>query len=92
MGSEWKRQSFAVILKMPDLKNRVKLDLRISKRDLLFLARLIDVEVDLKIKREEGELLGLLSDESRTELKGIRDELLKRAELEEFYGELVKMT
>jgi hypothetical protein len=77
---------------MPDLKNRVKLDLRITKRDLLFLARLIDVELDQKTKPEEGELLGLMSEESRTELKGIRDELLKRAELEEFYGELVKMT
>jgi len=75
---------------MPDLKNRVKLDIRISKKDLLFLARVIDVSLAAEVKKED-DLLALLSDETRAELKNIKDEMLKRAELEEFYGELLKM-
>lgn len=76
---------------MPDLKNRVKLDVRISKRDLLFLVRMIGLLLIPDAKKED-DLLGLLSDETRSELKNIRDEMLKRAELEEFYGELLKMS
>jgi len=90
MSSAITRKSFEVILKMPDLKNRVKLDLRISKRDLLFLARMIDLLL-MPDPKKEDDLLALLSDETRSELKNIRDEMLKRAELEEFYGELLKM-
>jgi len=75
---------------MPDLKNRVKLDMRISKRDLLFLARMIDLLLVPDAKKED-DLLALQSDETRTELKNMRDEMLKRSELEEFYGELLKM-
>jgi len=90
MSSVTTRQSYAVILKMPDLKNRVKLDIRISKKDLLFLARVIDVSLAAEVKKED-DLLALLSDETRAELKNIKDEMLKRAELEEFYGELLKM-
>jgi len=90
MSSAMTRQSYAVILKMPDLKNRIKLDIRISKRDLLFLARVIDVSLAAEVKKED-DLLALLSDDTRAELKNIKDEMLKRAELEEFYGELLKM-
>jgi len=90
MSSAITRKSFEVILKMPDLKNRVKLDVRISKRDLLFLALMIDLLLAPDAKKED-DLLSLLSDETRTELKNIRDEMLKRSELEEFYGELLKM-
>jgi hypothetical protein len=91
MSSAITRKSFEVILKMPDLKNRVKLDVRISKRDLLFLVRMIGLLLIPDAKKED-DLLGLLSDETRSELKNIRDEMLKRAELEEFYGELLKMS
>lgn len=90
MSSAITRKSFEVILKMPDLKNRVKLDMRISKRDLLFLARMIDLLLVPDAKKED-DLLALQSDETRTELKNMRDEMLKRSELEEFYGELLKM-
>jgi hypothetical protein len=90
MSSAITRKSFEVILKMPDLKNRIKLDVRISKRGLLFLARIIDVSLAAEEKKEE-DLLALLSDETKTELKAIRDEMLKRSELEEFYAEILKL-
>ena len=60
------------------------------QKDLLFLARVIDVSLAAEVKKED-DLLALLSDETRAELKNIKDEMLKRAELEVFYGELLKM-
>jgi len=90
MSSPIARQSYAIILKMPDLKNRVKLDMRICKRDLLFLARMIDAALVAEPKKED-DLLALLTDETKAELRNIRDEILKRAELEEFYSELLKV-
>jgi hypothetical protein len=84
------KKSYELILKSPGLSDKVKLDIRMNKRDLLFLARMIDYILAAEIKKDE-ELLALLPEETRAELKSVKTEMLKKAGLEEFYEELVQI-
>ena len=78
------------VMKNPGLKETVKVSLHLSKRDLLFMARLMDYGLQADLKKEE-DLLSLLPQESREELLKAKDEMLKRGELEEYYVEITSM-
>jgi len=54
-----------------------------SKKNLLFLARMIDYVLGVEIKKEE-ELLALLPEETQGDLKEVKEELLKKAGLADF--------
>lgn len=78
------------VMKNPGLKETVKVNLHLSKRDVLFMARLMDFGLQADLKKEE-DMLSLLPVESRDELLKAKDEMLKRGELEEYYQEITSM-
>ena len=78
------------IMKNPGLKESVKVSLHLTKRDLLFLARLIDYGLNADLKKEE-DMLALLPVESRDEILKAKEELLKRGDMEEYYQEINSM-
>ncbi len=75
------------IMKNPGLKESVKISLHLTKKDLLFLARVIEFGTAADIKKEE-DMLALLPPETKQELLAAKQEMLKKAELEEFYEEI----
>lgn len=78
------------VMKNPGLKETVKVSLHLSKRDMLFMARLMDFGLQADLKKEE-DMLALLPEESREELLKAKDEMLKRGDLEEYYEEITSM-
>jgi hypothetical protein len=75
------------VMKNPGLKEGVKVTLTLSKMNLLFFARVIEFGMNPGLKREE-DMIALLPVETKEELNKAKEELLKKGELEEFYGEL----
>jgi len=81
---------YEVALKSPGLSDSVKLEMRMSKLDLIFFVRAVDYALGLEIKKD-SELLSELTAETREGLKKTRSELLSKAGLMDFYEELVKV-
>ena len=74
-------------LKLRDLNRNVKVDLRISCKMGLLLA--MAVEQSLLWDDPANMMKRIVSDEDRVKLQDLSDEILHKAEAEEFYG-LVK--
>ena len=82
---------FGVALKAPGLGDSIKVEMRVSKLDLLFLVRAVDYALGAEIKKD-SELLMELSGETREGLLKIKGELLAKAGLSDFYEDLVRVS
>ena len=82
---------FGVALKAPGLGDSIKVEMRMSKLAMLFLARSVDYALGAEVKKD-SELLVELSKEMREDLLKIKGELLGKAGLAEFYDDLIKVS
>lgn len=89
-GSEKKEKSkiFETVLSSPGMADSCKINLHVSRQNVLLLSRLIEAGILLSKTDFEDEILSALPEESAAEFKVIHEELLKKAGLTEFYEKL----
>jgi hypothetical protein len=79
---------FETILSSPGMTEKCKINLQISRQNILLLSRLIEAGLLSGKKNFDDEIISSLPKESLEEFKGIHEEILKKAALTEFYEKL----
>lgn len=74
------------VLSIPGMSETVKIDLKISRKNVLLLSYFI--EQGLLLEKDDSSLMGIVSEESLTDLKNISDECLQKASLVELNQKL----
>ncbi len=80
---------YDALLSVPGMNETVKIDLKISRKQVLLLSQAI--KQGLSKEGMVKELLSVLPKETGTEATGIADEFLQKAGLSELYVKLMKM-
>jgi len=78
---------FDTVLSIPGMSEPVKIDLKISRKNVLLLSHFI--ERGLLLEKDEGSLMGSIAEEELTELKNISQECLQKAGLVELNQKLL---
>lgn len=86
--SEEKLKVYEMILSSPGMTEKCKIVLQLSRQNVLLLCRLIEAWILSDKGKLEDEFLGVLPTASTTEFKLIHEEMLKKADLTEFYEKL----
>ncbi|MDQ8013377.1 MAG: hypothetical protein REI96_13080 [Flavobacterium nitrogenifigens] len=81
---------FDTVLSIPGMNETVKIDLKISRKNVLLLSHLIDM--GLEAKKEESMLLESVSADSQKELKTFSEECLIKAGLVELNIKLLGLS
>ena len=81
---------YDTVLSIPGMSEMVKIDLKISRKNVLVLSHLI--EQGMLLEKEESTLLGSISDEVLSELKNVSVECLQKAGLVELNQKLVSLS
>lgn len=79
---------FETVLSSPGMNEKCKVNLLISRQNILLLSRLIETGLLSDKKNLDDEIILSLPKESLEEFKGIHEEILKKADLTEFYEKL----
>lgn len=79
---------YDTILSIPGMGDTVKIDLRISRKNVLVLSSIIERGLGAKFSEKEGGLLSNVPKETFDELKVISDECLEKAGLIELSQKL----
>lgn len=74
------------ILSIPGMSEMVRIDLKISRKNVLLLSYFI--EQGLLLEKDDSSLMGIVSEESLTDLKNISEECLQKASLVELNQKL----
>ena len=83
-----KSNIFETILSSPGMNEKCKINLVVSRQNIILLSRLIETGLLSGKNVFEDEIINVLSKESLEEMKAIYEEILKRGELVEFYEKL----
>lgn len=81
---------FDTILSIPGMNEMVRMDLKISRKNVLLLSHLI--EKGLLVEKEESSLLGNITAEGFEELKNLSQECLQKAGLVELNDKLLSFS
>lgn len=81
-------QVFDTIMSIPGMNEVVKIDLKISRKNVLLLNHVIERGLAGKDDEKSAGLLGIAPKESTEELKAIAEECLQKAGLNELSGKL----
>lgn len=80
-----KSKIFETILTSPGMTEKCKVVLQLSRQNVLLLTRLIEVGLLTKDSPIQDAIILAFPKESMEELKVIHEEILRKAELTEFY-------
>lgn len=83
-----KSKIFETILSSPGMTEKCKVVLQLSRQNVLLLSRLIEAGLLTKEQPFEDEIIRALPAASTEEFKAIHEEILRKAELTEFYERL----
>ncbi|MBN9294280.1 MAG: hypothetical protein J0G96_09900 [Flavobacteriia bacterium] len=83
---------YDTILSIPSMEETVKIDLRISRKNVLLLSSVIDRGLTAKDDGKEGGLLANVAKETLSALKGISEECLQKAGLTELNDKLIELS
>jgi hypothetical protein len=81
---------FDTVLSIPGMSETVKIDLKISRKNVLFLSHII--KMSLGSKKEDSMLLDSISIDSEQDLKSISEECLIKAGLVELNEKLLNLS
>jgi len=81
---------YDTVLSIPGMSEVVKIDLKISRKNVLLLSHVIGKGLDLK--EEDSGLLASISEEGLSELKNLSDECLQKAGLVELNQKLTTLS
>jgi hypothetical protein len=86
--SKEKLKIFETVLSSPGMTEKCKINLTLSRQNIILLSRLIEAGL-LKDKNGfDDEIIAAIPKESLEEMKTIHEEILKKSELTEFYEKL----
>jgi hypothetical protein len=83
-----KSKIFETILSSPGMTEKCKVALQLSRQNVLLLSRLIEAGLLTKEHPFEDAIIEALPKESGEEFRAIHEEILRKAELTEFYERL----
>ena len=83
-----KSNIFEKILSSPGMNEKWKINLVLSRQNIILLSRLIETGLLSGKNVFEDEIINVLSKESLEEMKVVHEEILKRGNLVEFYQKL----
>ena len=86
--SKEKSKIFQAILSSPGMSEKCKINLLISRQNILLLSRIIEAGLISNDNRFEDEIIDALPKDSLSEFKLIHEEILKKGELTDFYERL----
>jgi len=86
--SKEKSKIFETVLSSPGMNEKCKINLMISRQNILLLSRLIEAGLLSDKNNFDDEIISVLPKESLEEFKGIHEEILKKAQLTDFYERL----
>ena len=87
-GKKEKSRFFEMILCSPGMAEHCKVSFKVTRQNVLVLARLIEGGILNSKEVSEDEILGSLPKESVADFRSIHEEILKKAGLTEFYEKL----
>ena len=88
VANKEKSKVFETILSSPGMADKCKLVLQVSRQNVLLLGRLIEAGLLAKEMALDDEIIRALPKESVEEFKQLHEDILKKAELTEFYSRL----
>lgn len=80
---------YDTVLSIPGMSEPVKIDLKISRKNVLLLSHVI--EQGLLLDKDEASLMGSISEEGLTELRNVSQECLQKAGLVELNQKLLTL-
>ena len=83
-----KSNIFETVLSSPGMNEKCKINLMLSRQNIILLCRLIETGLLTGKNAFDDEIIAALSKESLDEMKAIHEEILKRGDLVEFYQKL----
>ena len=83
-----KSKIFETVLSSPGMNEKCKINLMISRQNILLLSRLIEAGLLTDKDNFEDEIISALPVQSVEEFKGIHEEILMKGNLTEFYQRL----
>lgn len=86
--SKEKSKIFQTVLSSPGMNEKCKINLSVSRKNILLLGRLIEAGLLSEKNQFEDEIITSLKSDSKEEFKAIHQEILQKAELAEFYDRL----
>lgn len=86
-----KMKIFETILSSPGMTEKCKVTLQLSRQNVLLLSRLIEAGLLTNQQPIDDEIIKALPKESVEEFKTVHEEILKKAELTEFYQRLKQL-
>lgn len=81
---------YDAMLSVPGMSDTVKVGFTMSRRDILFLSRIIEAGLNTGTGDSES-MISLISKESRDGFQAVIEEILKRAELTDFNEKLKQL-
>ena len=87
-GSKEKSKIFQTVLSSPGMTEKCKINLMISRQNILLLGRLIEAGLLSDKNPFDDEILAALPEDSLEQFKTIHEEILKKGELTDFYERL----
>ncbi len=79
---------YETLLSSPGMNDTVKIDLRVPRKNILFLVRVIQLGLSLKGQTQKGDLINIISNETGEELIESTAEILRKSGLTELYDKL----
>ena len=86
--SKEKSKIFETVLSSPGMSAKCKIVLQLSRQNVLLLSRLIEAGLLTKEQLFEDVIIDALPKESKEDFKPIHEEILRKADLTEFYEKL----
>lgn len=83
-----KTKIFETILSSPGMTEKCRISLQLSRQNVLLLSRLIEAGLLTKEQAFEDAIIKTLPNKFAEEFKAIHEEILRKAELTEFYEKL----
>ena len=90
-SSKEKSKIFETVLSSPGMNEKCKIVLMLSRQNILLLSRLIEAGLLTDEQAFEDEIIAALPKESLEEFKTIHEEILRKAELTEFYQRIKQL-
>ena len=79
---------YETLLSSPGMNDTVKIDLRVPRKNILFLVRVIQLGLSLRSQTPKGDLINMISNETGEELTEGTAEILRKSGLTELYDKL----
>ena len=79
---------YETLLSSPGMNDTVKIDLRVPRKNILFLVRVIQLGLSLRSQTPKGDLINMISNETGEELAEGTAEILRKSGLTELYDKL----